>query len=429
VLILSSIHRRKEQVLHIVFIEPEQPFALHVALVAVLQVPILHSTFSHYQSITVIEVPGQLGRCLLLDDTIQFCSYDLDAYTDQMARHPLQLLQAVRGCGPSTTAAAATGDGVHAPAGSGGTPIAADAVDVTTPAFPPAGSSPVPGYIGCRKSLLQPPVARPSDARNGSAPSKSEHCLGPKQSQARVLLVGGGDGWIAGHLVSCYSEYVASVTAVELDKMVSDVTEKYFRDVMHGGPPFKHPQITWEYTDAYAWAVQRAARCSSSNAGSDAAVANSSNSSSSSSAQPDKQAAASGRRVQAGSASNVAETPHVMRSRSSSSTGSSSSSSSQGLKSASDCTGFDVVIIDSTDFTVEDARKLHKAAFYAALHQLMKPQAALIQMVQIYMRRFDREFKAMEAALQRAGWAGVGRTSVYAPSYGGDAVLLHAVKR
>jgi spermidine synthase len=238
-----------------------------------------------------------------------------------------------------------------------------------------------------------------------------------------VLLVGGGDGWIAGHLANCYSDYVESVTAVELDKTVSDVTEKYFKDVMQDRSPFKHPQIRWEYTDAYAWAVQRAERCSSSsNAGYGSAVSNSSSSRASAQSDTVAAAAASGRRLQAGSASNAAETTHIMRARS-------SSSSSQGPKSALDCTGFDVVIIDSTDFTVTDASKLHSAPFYAALHKLMKPQAALIQIVEIYMRVFEPEFREMEAALQGAGWEGVGRSSVYAPSYSGEAVMLHAVKR
>jgi spermidine synthase len=391
------------------------------ALVAALQVPILHSTSSRYQSLKVIHVPGQMGKCLLLDDTIQFCSYDLDAYTDQMARHPLQLLQAVRGCGPTPSAAAAGEDGMYATTDSSGKTPAANAVHVTAPVFPPAGTSSAPGYIGCRTSLLQPPVAAAAGTRNSSAGLQLEHCLGPKQSKARVLLVGGGDGWIAGHLVSCYSDYVESVTAVELDKMVSDVTEKYFRDAMRDGSPFKHPQITWEYTDAYAWAVQRAARCSSSSNAGSAGSAASNSSSSSTPAQSDKvTAAASGRRLQAGSASNVAETPHIMRA---------SSGSSQGSKSALDCTGFDVVIIDSTDFTVTDASKLHSAPFYAALHQIMKPEAALIQIVEIYMRVFEPEFKSMEAALQGAGWEGVGRISVYSPSYSGEAVMLHAVKR
>jgi spermidine synthase len=260
-----------------------------------------------------------------------------------------------------------------------------------------------------------------------------DRCLGPTQGKARVLLVGGGDGWIAGHLVHCYSDYVESVTAVELDKMVSDVTEKYFRDVMRDGSPFKHPRITWEYTDAYAWAVERTARCSSSSssdAASDAAVSSSSNTSARSENLAAAAAAAtapSGRRLQAGSAGNMADTVHAMRASSSSS--GSSSRGGQGSKSALDCTGFDVVIIDSTDFTVAAASKLHSAPFYAALHELMKPQAALIQIVEIYMRIFEKDFKAMEAALRGSGWSGVGRSGVFVPSYGGEAVMLHAVKQ
>ncbi|KAF6256332.1 S-adenosylmethionine decarboxylase-domain-containing protein [Scenedesmus sp. NREL 46B-D3] len=78
---------------------------------------------------------------------------------------------------------------------------------------------------------------------------------------------------------------------------------------------------------------------------------------------------------------------------------------------------------------VADASKLHSVPFYAALHQLAKPQAALIQIVEIYMRVFEKDFAAMEAALQGAGWAGVGRSSVFTPSYGGEALMLHAVKR
>jgi spermidine synthase len=86
------------------------------------------------------------------------------------------------------------------------------------------------------------------------------------------------------------------------------------------------------------------------------------------------------------------------------------------------------VIIDSTDFTVAAASQLHSEPFYAALYQLMRPQAALIQIVEIYMRIFEKDFSAMEGALQSAGWKGVGRSSVFVPSYSGEALMLHAVK-
>ncbi|WIA15363.1 hypothetical protein OEZ85_002027 [Tetradesmus obliquus] len=90
--------------------------------------------------------------------------------------------------------------------------------------------------------------------------------------------------------------------------------------------------------------------------------------------------------------------------------------------------GYDVVIIDSTDFTFAAASKLHSEAFYAALHALMRPQAALIQIVEIYMRVFEQDFAKMESALRSAGWQGVGRSSVFVPSYSGEALMLHAVK-
>jgi predicted membrane-bound spermidine synthase len=93
-----------------------------------------------------------------------------------------------------------------------------------------------------------------------------------------------------------------------------------------------------------------------------------------------------------------------------------------------ECEAFDVAIIDSTDFTVDAASKLHSAAFYAALHDIMRSEAAMIQIVEIYMRIFEQEFQHMEAALRQSGWSGVGRSSVYTPSYSGEALMLHAVK-
>jgi spermidine synthase len=414
-------------------------------------VPILHSTASKYQSILIVEVPGQLGKCLLLDGTIQFCSHDLDAYTDHMARHPLQLLQAVRGCGPDSADRATK---QHTSSGyRGKRPTAAAAANlqllVTPAALAPAASASEAGHVTCRKSMLQPPSRLVQAAAGGGAAGNSSSaddipaCLGGAgQQKARVLLVGGGDGWIAGQLVSCYGDYVEHVTAVELDEMVSVVTEQHFRQIMHHGSPFKHPNITWKYTDAYAWALQKVAQCSSSIAEPETQASSSNSSSttnidspaSAATGQPDTSlassaaqaaaaaptTAAAGRRLESEDARNlkIAVTKYDSQ----------GGSTNDGSKPAVHCAGFDLVIIDSTDFTVTAASKLHSEAFYAALHQLMRPQAALIQIVEIYLRVFEKDFVAMEGALRRAGWEGVGRSSVFVPSYSGEALMLHAVK-
>lgn len=371
----------------------------------------------------------------MLDDTIQFCSQDLDGYTDHMARHPLQLLQAVRGCGPAAdrlTASTNLESRGNSPAAAAAAAAAdADAlpVSVTPVTSAPAASSPIEGHVTCRKSLLQPPdhimqaaAAAGGAARTASTAGGMPSCLGASEkSKARVLLVGGGDGWIAGHLVSCYGDYVEHVTAVELDKAVSDVTQQHFRHIMHHGSPFRHPRITWEYQDAYAWALQKATQCSS-----DAGVRTEASNSSSAPHAPGPAAteypaaAAEGRRLlvdTAGSSKIAAPSSHIK-----------GGGSPHGSKSTTDCAGYDVVIIDSTDFTFAAASKLHSEAFYAALHALMRPQAALIQIVEIYMRVFEQDFAKMESALRSAGWQGVGRSSVFVPSYSGEALMLHAVK-
>jgi len=104
-------------------------------------------------------------------------------------------------------------------------------------------------------------------------------------------------------------------------------------------------------------------------------------------------------------------------SKSSSSGGSKTTARPAGPSSAGDCAAFDVAIIDSTDFTIASASPLHSAPFYQALHQIMQPEAALIQIVEIYMRLFEQDFQRMEAGLRQAGWSAVGRSTVYTPSY------------
>ena len=362
-----------------------------------------------------------MGRCLLINSIIQFCSYDLDAYTDHLARHPLQLLQQLRGCGGSAgsigSAVGSVGGGVGggggsvgsageataaeaelaaaltdaaqlgpglvkgvgislaatgAPAGapgaeSGGEDAAAGVGKLPSVAFPLALSNPIPLHVGCRAHLLKPGSSpTPLAATKGNTTAGSEGCDTEQQRKARVLIVGGGDGWVAKQLISCYGDWVSSVYAVDIDKAVSDVTQAFFGSNSSSSVnPFKHPMIHWEYTDAFSWALKRAASCGES----------------------------------------------------------SSSIGSQGS-----CSAFDIVIIDSTDFTEDAATHLHSAPFYKALYQLMNPKGALVQLMEIYLRSFEEPFARIGGVLREAGWTGVGRSSVYTPSYGGETIFLHAVK-
>ncbi|WIA35563.1 hypothetical protein OEZ86_003988 [Tetradesmus obliquus] len=260
------------------------------------------------------------------------------------------------------------------------------------------------------RELLQPGlVLRQQLARGGLELDK----LSPEQRKAKVLhtfMANGQDGESLGQVLhqvpilhSSASRY-QSITVIEVPGQLG-----------------RHPRITWEYQDAYEWALQKATQCSS-----DAGVRTEASNSSSAPHAPGPAAteypaaAAEGRRLlvdTAGSSKIAAPSSHIK-----------GGGSPHGSKSTTDCAGYDVVIIDSTDFTFAAASKLHSEAFYAALHALMRPQAALIQIVEIYMRVFEQDFAKMESAMRSAGWQGVGRSSVFVPSYSGEALMLHAVK-
>jgi spermidine synthase len=414
----------------------------------VLQVPIIHSSQSPYQSIKVLEVPGQMGRCLLLNGIIQFCAYDLDHYTDHMARQPLQMLQEVRGynrfaaAGQQGEAAAAGAAGVPALAAPGfnSSTSSSEGESVLTEAprvaLPFAGSNPTPLHVSCRAHLLLPGSAWHGTADAGAetdaaVPSNSST---QQHRKARVLMVGGGDGWIAKHLVGCYGDWVSEVQIVEIDQAVSQVTEKYFGSSSSVGRaagsssssvnPFNHPRIKWEYTDAFAWVLKHVEKCgrgggtAADGAGGPGYTENLNVTTGVGGAGPAMTAIAHHRHASSSDSSG-----------SGSATGQPHTEQAGGIPARSHaCEGFDIVIIDSTDFSEKAAANLHSAAFYKALYQLMSPQASLIQLVEIYMREFEGAFASIANDLRQAGFTRVGRSGVYTPAYSGETVFMQAVK-
>jgi spermidine synthase len=60
-----------------------------------------------------------------------------------------------------------------------------------------------------------------------------------QETRLNLLIIGGGDGRICHHLKQTYDQMIESVTIVEIDKLVSDVCDKYFEEtVLFQDPKF-----------------------------------------------------------------------------------------------------------------------------------------------------------------------------------------------
>jgi len=67
-----------------------------------------------------------------------------------------------------------------------------------------------------------------------------------------VYVVGGGDGWIGNHLLSTYSSLIRSISIIDIDPVVSDVTRKFF-PIVTGVDSFKDSRAQYIAGDAVRW--------------------------------------------------------------------------------------------------------------------------------------------------------------------------------
>lgn len=80
----------------------------------------------------------------------------------------------------------------------------------------------------------------------------------PIDPKINVQLVGGGDGWVPSAILDRYSDILGNMTAVDIDPVVSEMTQRYFRPAGKVNS-FKDTRMNWIYTDAGAWLRDNAA--------------------------------------------------------------------------------------------------------------------------------------------------------------------------
>ncbi|KAG0150586.1 hypothetical protein CROQUDRAFT_104255 [Cronartium quercuum f. sp. fusiforme G11] len=66
-------------------------------------------------------------------------------------------------------------------------------------------------------------------------------------------IIGGADGWVASWLLNMYDEAIGIINVVDIDPVVSHVTQKYFPSPDDLIDPFKDHRVSWEYDQIASW--------------------------------------------------------------------------------------------------------------------------------------------------------------------------------
>ncbi|KAJ3395484.1 hypothetical protein HDU92_005737 [Lobulomyces angularis] len=75
---------------------------------------------------------------------------------------------------------------------------------------------------------------------------------GSQIKKLNVHMIGGGDGWVPSAILDHYSHLVDSITAVDIDPLVSEITQNFFQPVGKTDA-FKDKRVQWIYQDAGKW--------------------------------------------------------------------------------------------------------------------------------------------------------------------------------
>ena len=86
------------------------------------------------------------------------------------------------------------------------------------------------------KRVMQPLIS-PTHARTGDAD---------------IYVIGGGDGWIGTHLLKTYPSLIRSISVIDIDPLVSEVTREFFPTIS-GPDSFKDSRVQYIAEDAAKW--------------------------------------------------------------------------------------------------------------------------------------------------------------------------------
>ena len=84
---------------------------------------------------------------------------------------------------------------------------------------------------------LTEPVMRPLMARSGDVD---------------VYVIGGGDGWVATHLLAAYPSAIQSIRVIDIDPDISEVTQEFF-PIVNGTDSFRDSRVQYITADAALW--------------------------------------------------------------------------------------------------------------------------------------------------------------------------------
>ena len=84
---------------------------------------------------------------------------------------------------------------------------------------------------------LAEPVMQPLSARRGDVD---------------IYVIGGGDGWVATHLLAAYASAIQSIRVIDIDPDISEVTQRFF-PIVNGTDSFRDSRVQYIAADAALW--------------------------------------------------------------------------------------------------------------------------------------------------------------------------------
>ncbi|KAI8817864.1 uncharacterized protein EV422DRAFT_208843 [Fimicolochytrium jonesii] len=204
---------------------PSVPYTAHLCINAdtltddctlLRHATILADVTSPYQRIEIVDTQS-FGRCMLLDRVVQFCESDNHVYTEGMV-----------------------GRVMKGYTGSGAPRRITPSTDMKKVKTIEAGKT----------TTVDGKVVEDDEDDEDDWAARHENKV-PSEG-LNIFMIGGGDGWVASHLLDNHTPLINRITLIDIDAHVTNLTRTFFAPA-GASNSFTHPKVSWHHTDAAAY--------------------------------------------------------------------------------------------------------------------------------------------------------------------------------
>lgn len=168
---------------------------------------------SQFQKMLVVE-NKEHGKCLLLDSTVQFCMNDNLNYTMGMVEPAM-------------------------------------AFYTNDTQYTIKHSTKLKRKLTKKRSTST--TMHSSKATQETVQANATTAEATNATKLNILIIGGGDAWVANYLLDKYMHMIEHIQVVDIDRMVSEIVTQHFSHYFKGNNSFNHSMVTYTYENAYTW--------------------------------------------------------------------------------------------------------------------------------------------------------------------------------